>query len=289
MGQQHAHPATGDGPAQRPVVVLDIDGTLLEAVGQELMPIDQYVLYRPTGRTYGTSAEVVCCSVTKPSAMPAAAAVEAQDQTTTVAAAVSPLQLWGRPGLPLFLRTLAEAADIVVWSMGVDTYVQLVCDKVVRPLLGDLGHRLIGVLHRGHCESSSGMPKYGPYLKNLDYVADTFARPVGQIVLIEDTPSNAPDWQNVIGVPPFRAAAPSAKQDRILFRLLSARRPAALGTSDAEAEPTEWKRRGQKRTSQGAVKPKAPQAQAEPVRFQLIHSDKKLQETPPHPGLTAIR
>ena len=287
MGQQHVY-ARGNG--QRPVVVLDIDGTLLEAVGQELMPADQYVLYRPTGRTLGTSAEVVCCSVTSP-----AEPVQVQAAPSAGKPLPLPLRLWGRPGLPLFLQSLASAADIVVWSMGVDAYVNLVCDKIVRPLLGDMGHCLIGVLHRGHCESSSAQPRYGPYLKNLDFVADTYDRPVHQIILIEDTPSNAPDWQNVIGVPSYRAGAPSAKQDRILFRLLSARRPAR---QDQDEEP--WTaRRGQKRTSQDAPKPRPNQQQqhkavppppAHPVRFQVVHSDPSLQEiSPPHPGLTAIR
>lgn len=214
-------------PEQRALVVLDIDGTLLEAIGQELGADGEYTLYRPTDHTRGTPAEVVCCSVGVPPDTPQEADADAER--------TGPIRMWGRPGLPLFLDTLSQTADIAVWSMGLEPYVELVSDRIVTPLLHG-GQKPVAVLHRGHCFECQEAcargdlerrPEDGDaaHPKHLSFIARLLGRPVERVVLVEDTPGNAPTWQNVIEVPYFAAAHPQSSQDRTLLNLLRA--PAA--------------------------------------------------------------
>lgn len=214
MGQA---PPSRPAPAPRPLVVLDIDGTLLEAIGQDLAPDADYVLYRPTNHTRGTDAEMVCCSVGLPPNAP-------QEDATAV------IRLWGRPGLPLFLDTLSQSADIAIWSMGLEPYVRLVSDRIVTPLLHG-GQKPVAVLHRGHCAecqlAANELPRHPEdgdtaFPKHLSFIARMLGRPVDRIVLVEDTPGNAPTWQNVIEVPYFTATRPQSQQDRVLRNLLAA-------------------------------------------------------------------
>lgn len=214
MGQWHSTPDPGPVPSERSpgappplLVVFDIDETLVHTTGSSLLPSSFYELRRGLDGTHGTEERAEFRFVVRGDG-PAPPA--------------DPLHVHCRPGLPHLLATLGRTGiPVAVWSMGTAEYVDFVVDGVIRPLLG---RDPVAVLNRRDCTESHDLFGRAKDLRLLELRSRV---PLGAMVLVEDQPSNAPQWQQqqVVQVPPFRIQSDGARpplQDSVLPQLAKA-------------------------------------------------------------------
>jgi RNA polymerase II subunit A small phosphatase-like protein len=138
--------------------------------------------------------------------------------------------IYRRPFLDTFLDTLMTFHQVAVWTCKRQEY----AEEVVRFLFGDRFDKLVFVHYQQHIDRSNR----AAWVKPLDRVRREYGYSESEMLLVDDTPSKAGEYQHCLLVSPTFNETAAQKGDTWLLQALGAINDYA-DASGVESEPRE--------------------------------------------------